>query len=164
MKSRPVLFSPINPIFLLGPAGRSGTRAQTEAPAGSRFHQTLHRLHSSPGSFEVSGKREGGLRVFLGGGGILWLTGNFLSCRTNVAGKLHQSPPQRFDCCHKGTEKSFRAGGRRSWAAGAATCRLIPVLIPVPIRASVSWQREGGGLPLVAEGDSTLQTLLLVGL
>ena len=56
-------------------------------------------------SFEVVGRgREEWLFLFFffgGRGGILWLTGNFLSSRTNVAGKLHQSPPQRFDYCQK---------------------------------------------------------------
>lgn len=130
--------------------------AEPAGRAGSSHHPAPPELLSGPvWSHWKEGGKEGGTLVFLGGG-ISWLTRNFLSSRTNVTGELHHSTPQRFWPLSEETQKvsSWRAtllSGRE------ATCTLISVLS----WASAFWQKEGS---VVAEGTSRLQTSLLVGL
>lgn len=90
--------------------------------------------------------------MFFWGGGILWLTSNFLSSRTKVAGKLHPSLPQRFINSQR-KHKKLHSCGRH---VGGAICELIPVLI------WASACRGGGGLPLwSSKGASRLQRPLV---
>lgn len=96
--------------------------------------------------------REGGREECFLGGRILWLTSNFLSSRTKVAGKLHPSLPQRFINSQR-KHKKLHSCGRH---VGGAICELIPVLI------WASACRGGGGLPLwSSKGASRLQRPLV---
>lgn len=86
---------------------------------------------------------------FFGGGGISWLTRNFLSSRTNVTGELHHFTPQRFGYCQK-KHKKFSAEERRTKAAAK---RPASWLQPWSERA-----REAGYNCLLQKGASKLLT------
>lgn len=96
------------------------------------------------------------------GGGILWLTSNFLSSRTKVAGKLHPSVLQSFHDKQIKQNVSEPESDTPELFLWADPCADLSGRVLT--WAAVCWREEGGWITTTAawKGASTLQSVWLV--